>query len=264
MKTLRYTQDDAWRWAAFSGDHNPIHFNKQWVRERGGERLSVHGMRALLDVKQSISHEINPIPFVKCTVRLRQPLWCDQPYQLLPSKTKNNAASVVSAENEHTCFTCQLTPVEQLPPASASSVYTLSTQEHTRLQQAFAPLLPHVQEWHFLDALLFRHLLHDRALLRQEAIAALLPTDATLEDIFSRYPVVQTHQEIHFSAPLFAQWSAHAPVHEMTIQTLPALVVGNMTESVVIRVAASTLYQNNAMTNAITLKIGPTAPSLPQ
>lgn len=30
MMTLRYSQQDARLWAAFSGDYNPVHFDKAW------------------------------------------------------------------------------------------------------------------------------------------------------------------------------------------------------------------------------------------
>jgi hypothetical protein len=40
-------------WALFSGDWNPIHFDINAARSVGAERLVVHGMLALLHVKQS-------------------------------------------------------------------------------------------------------------------------------------------------------------------------------------------------------------------
>ncbi|MBO1916418.1 MaoC family dehydratase [Providencia rettgeri] len=59
MRTLRYTLEDAKQWASFSGDDNPIHFDLEWVKAKGGDQLSVHGMRALLDVKQFASESLN-------------------------------------------------------------------------------------------------------------------------------------------------------------------------------------------------------------
>lgn len=35
MMTLRYSQQDARLWAAFSGDYNPVHFDKAWVKSQG-------------------------------------------------------------------------------------------------------------------------------------------------------------------------------------------------------------------------------------
>ena len=81
MMPLHYGQQDARRWAAFSGDYNPVHFDEAWVKARGGSGLSVHGMRALLDVKRFISPPVDDAPFLKCTVRLRRPLWRDTAYR---------------------------------------------------------------------------------------------------------------------------------------------------------------------------------------
>ena len=54
MTLLRYTLADAQQWAAFSGDENPIHFDYAAARAMGAGQLSVHGMRALLDVKRDV------------------------------------------------------------------------------------------------------------------------------------------------------------------------------------------------------------------
>jgi hypothetical protein len=45
-------------WALFSGDWNPIHFDINAARSVGADRLVVHGMLALLHVKQSSSSHI--------------------------------------------------------------------------------------------------------------------------------------------------------------------------------------------------------------
>ena len=49
MNSVQYTLADANRWAEFSGDYNPIHFDLEQARLRG-EGLRVHGMRALLEI----------------------------------------------------------------------------------------------------------------------------------------------------------------------------------------------------------------------
>lgn len=254
---LQYSLQDAWQWAAFSGDFNPIHFDKQWVEKRGGEKLSVHGMLALLDVKQFMASGYHPLPFVKCAVRLRKPLWCDTRYALQRDNSKTNAATVIDLADAHPAITCQLTPAMALPTSSIAGSTELSQPAQYTLQQAFAPLLPNAQQWHYLDALLFRHVLHDDSLLRQKVISPLLPGGTTLEGIFTRYPVVQTHQETIFDAHLFAQWSPDIPQETLTIHTHDALVVGDISLGAIVRIAASTHYQNKGIWSAITLKIGP-------
>lgn len=258
MTVLRYSLQDARQWASFSGDRNPIHFDRDWVKRQGGEALSVHGMRALLDVKQFLGSGQHPVPYAKCTVRLRKPLWCDTRYRLQWDNGKANAATVIDMADGLPALTCQFTPATQLPVSDIYSSIALTVQTQRELQHAFAPLLPNAQQWHYLDALLFRHLLHDTALLRQPGISPLLPGEMTLEGIFTRFPVVQTHQETVFEAPLFDRWQPEIPAETLILNTHDALVIGDISDGAIVRLVASTHYQNKGIWSAITLKIGPT------
>lgn len=256
MMPLHYTQLDARRWAAFSGDYNPVHFDEAWVKAQGGDGLSVHGMRALLDVKRYISPPADSMPYLKCTVRLRRPLWRDTAYTLMREANKRIAASVRDPAANETCLSCQLTPEYDLPLTRRESVHRLDAQTMAGLHRSFSPLLAEAQQWHFLDALLFRHLLQDDALLRQESIAAMLPGTSSLDALFSRFPVVQTHQEVIFDSRLLAPWRAEALPESLEIDTLPALVVGDLVNGAVVRIAARTCYQNHYISNAVTLRVG--------
>lgn len=257
MRPLFYTLNDARRWAAFSGDYNPVHFDKSWVQAQGGEALSVHGMRALLDVKRFISPALNRSPFLKCTVRLRRPLWCDTPYILMRDEKKR--ATVADSPDGPACLSCQITPEHAFPLAAHVSQRALDSATLGALQQAFAPLLPNAQRWHFLDAVLFRHLIQDDALLRQDSIAGLIPHCRSLESLFACYPVVQTHQEILFSESLLSDWQPDAAPEPLIIDTLPALVIGTLEQGAIVRIAARLRYQQYAISNAVTLKVGPAA-----
>ena len=102
MKRLRYTLADARQWAAFSGDDNPIHFDLAAARAMGDGRLSVHGMRALLDVKRDVQSRLtNPLTgserYLKCVVRLRRPLWCDSDWLLTPGAAKNRVMAATTS-----------------------------------------------------------------------------------------------------------------------------------------------------------------------
>jgi len=256
MRTLRYGQRDARLWAAFSVDYNPVHFDKAWVKAQGGSRLSVHGMRALLDVKRFISPAAGGSPFLKCTARLRKPMWRDTPYVLTRDEGKRVAASVRALSDEGVCLSCQLTPMNLFALDEGESQRTLGASTIAALHQTFVPLLPDAQQWHFLDALLFRHLLQDTALLRQKVIAAMLPTCRSLDALFSRFPVVQTHQEVIFDRHLLEPWRAEPLPESLDIETLPAIVVGDLVNGAVVRLAARTRYQHHYISNAVTLKVG--------
>ncbi|WP_336795125.1 protein dehydratase [Erwinia aphidicola] len=261
MMPLHYTLSDAHGWAGFSGDYNPVHFDASWAKKQGAAHLSVHGMRALLDVKAAITPSASDAPLLKCTVRLRRPLWCDMPYQLIRDEKKAAAAIVRDPASGETCLTCQIAPTAALPDVDSVNVSRgeLDRPTLTRLQQKFASLLPAGQRWHFLDALLFRHLIQDEALLRQEAVAAMLPQGTTLEALFAHIPVIQTHQESLFDHRLLADWHPHDPAENLTLETLPVMVIGDLQQGAIIRIAARTHSRNHFISTAVTLKIGPVA-----
>lgn len=56
-----YSLNDAERWAEFSGDYNPIHFDLQQAQHLGQVQLTVHGMRAMLDIKYQLSTALLPL-----------------------------------------------------------------------------------------------------------------------------------------------------------------------------------------------------------
>ena len=55
-----FSTADAERWAAFSGDRNPIHFDIEQARLLDADRLVVHGMVALLPIRQRIAQRRSP------------------------------------------------------------------------------------------------------------------------------------------------------------------------------------------------------------
>ena len=83
--SLSYSLNDAERWAAFSGDYNPIHFDASEARRLGLNGLCVHGMRAMLDMKSALSprcEKQSTLPDgLMFTSRLREPVLCDTAYQ---------------------------------------------------------------------------------------------------------------------------------------------------------------------------------------
>lgn len=251
MKTLAYTLDDAQQWAAFSGDYNPVHFDAT----RADGPLTIHGMRALLDVKAALNEYAPAAPWLKCAVRMRRPLLYGTTYRLTQDSKKTAAMNVIDAAEDNTCLSCQLTGLEEMETPPPVSLSTLAACELERLAQSFAALPTGATQWQFLDALLFRHLIHDAALLCQEVIADSLPTGASLDAIFSQCQVVQTHQELVFDRRLLAPWTPGTFTHPLELGVLPALVVGDVQRGAVVRIAAAIRQGNIHISNAITLKI---------
>lgn len=265
MSKLRYGLADAQQWAMFSGDNNPIHFNLEAAQSMGSPQLSVHGMRALLDIKREVERGLpQPVTgdegYLKCQVRLRRPLWCEADWHLTPSAAKNrvlSAATVTAIDNDDICLSCQISQVTEPEPLLGKQPSIIAPDTLQGLQSHFRAAWPELGLWQFLDALLFRQLICDKALLEQENIAALLvQDDASLQQIFSHYPVLQTHQEVVFDTRLLARSLPVVP-GSLSLWLLPSLVVGQIEQGAVVRIAACAQLDRLLMTNVVTLKIGP-------
>lgn len=256
MTLLRYTLQDAYDWADFSGDHNPVHFDMSWVKSHGGNALSVHGMRALLDMKRFISSECDGSPLLKCSVRLRKPLLCDISYQLICYSKNIAAAKVVERMDGPTHFSCQLTAEDSAILSISDGIYTLEGGQLADICKSFAKFMPDIQQWIFLDALLFRHLIQEDTVIHHADIVGHFPNGINLNDLFLHYTVVQTHQETVFDSSLLAPWEWSETYDVLHIETLPAVVVGDLQRNGVIRIAAKTHFKNSTITSAFTLKVG--------
>src|SRR6185312_6718807 len=55
---LCFAPDSIERWASFSCDYNPIHFDLAAAKRAGSEQLIVHGMLAVLPVKEALSQRL--------------------------------------------------------------------------------------------------------------------------------------------------------------------------------------------------------------
>ena len=134
---------------------------------------------------------------------------------------------------------------------------TIAPKTLRELQSCFNAAWPGLAQWQFLDALLFRQLIGDPALLRQESIASLLgPGETSLQQIFTRYPVLQTHQEVVFDARLAGKATPIWP-ESLALWLLPSLVVGQAEQGALVRIAAAAQLDDLIITNVVTLKVGP-------
>lgn len=79
--TLQFKQSDVQSWAEFSGDWNPIHFDKDAAARAGIPAPFAHGMLALLTFKQtllSVASERTDSAWLKFDFRMRSPVFCDR------------------------------------------------------------------------------------------------------------------------------------------------------------------------------------------
>lgn len=73
---LRFGLTEVERWACFSGDYNPIHFDRAQARRVGADALIVHGMLALLSVKSHVATQSleGPTDWARFKALLRTPI----------------------------------------------------------------------------------------------------------------------------------------------------------------------------------------------
>ncbi|MEH0888278.1 MaoC/PaaZ C-terminal domain-containing protein [Enterobacter sp. UNJFSC 003] len=268
--SLHYTLRDAERWAAFSGDYNPIHFDAAEAKLLGMEDVCVHGMRAMLDVKSRLSRALEKQTLssggLLFSCRLRDPVACENPYQLALNHTQSDGLQQVTGKLRHAhtqalslssklseSHSLALTPGTQAITLQGEALSTLYRQFQTIDSQS-APL------WSFYDAVLFRQLVNAPETLA--TVQSLLPGHkaTSLKDVFSLARVVQTHHETRFSPLLLAnaeEGSAFEPLH---YSVLPTLVMGEKGAGLVL-VAGIEAWRDNQplLSVSATLKTGPLA-----
>lgn len=255
---FNYTRSDAELWAAFSGDYNPIHFDLQWARKLGSERLTVHGMRAMLDMKQALSEALQPaspdVHFFRFSARLRQPVCCDLDYRLDVATTARQASGrLLDARNDECCFSAKLAPAAAFDIADVAHIQRLEQRDVEALGRRFPgePLL----QWSFLDALLFQRIVSSTVIL--SAIKERLPAmqARTLIDVFAQLSVVQTHHDVHFNAGLLSPGVLCFIEDALSYAILPPLIVGDSDNGLVVRIDVQCWTPHGPLlASAVTLK----------
>ncbi|MCW0309986.1 hypothetical protein NB725_004392 [Pantoea ananatis] len=268
MRSVRYTLRDAERWASFSGDHNPIHFDAAEARRLGMDGLCVHGMRVLLDMKSVLSQALEKHTLLSggllFSSRLRDPVLCNIPYQLSSSETHRGERVQVSGKLVNT-YTMQnsingkLSEANPLALSPVTHVNTLRGDVLAALYHQFRAVEPGpVPLWSFFDAVLFRQLVNATETL--ETAQGLIPgLKATcLGEVFSQVQVVQTHHQTHFSPGLFQTAGNALQGDAIHYAIQPTLVTGEKTAGLVLVTAIQAWRINEPlMAVTVTLKTGP-------
>ncbi|CAI1948736.1 MaoC like domain [Serratia fonticola] len=263
---FNYTLRDAEEWAAFSGDYNPIHFDLQHVRKMGADQLSVHGMRAMLDVKRHLSAVLLATPlehdFYVFSTRMRRPVLCQTPYHLqIEGNGKQITGELRDCATQESCFNSKLAPARSLDLVTSDHEHALTVNEVMALCQPFPGQASEItQAWSFFDALLFQLLVKSPETLA--ALTTALPElqATTLIEVFAQSPVVQTHHETHFSARLFNPETLFAPEDRLYYRIQPMLVIGNKSSGLVLRTVIEARTQRHPLlATSVTLKTWPLA-----
>ncbi|MGL5384659.1 MAG: hypothetical protein ACRDCA_02090, partial [Serratia sp. (in: enterobacteria)] len=244
----------------------PIHFDLQHVRKMGADQLSVHGMRAMLDMKRHLSATLLSAPpehdFYVFSTRMRWPVLCETPYYLqIGSNGKQITGELLDCATQESCFNSKLAPARSLELVTAEHEHALTVTEVMALCQPFPGQASEAtQAWSFFDALLFQLLVKS-----PETLAALtnaLPElqAATLIEVFAQIPVVQTHHETHFSARLFNPARLFEPEDRLYYTIQPMLIIGDRSSGFALRAVIEARTQRHPLlVTSVTLKTWPLA-----
>ncbi len=153
-------------WALFSGDWNPIHFDLDAARSVGADRLVVHGMLALLKVKQATSMQVGRSSCgQQFNAFFRIPALQGSELHL-DLRQKKAGVNFTLQSDEYVCIRGNHGDSdawnEAVPAAPAGQARRIDKEVVTSRYKQFNTLFPFVtHRWVFLDALLFSDFLGD-------------------------------------------------------------------------------------------------------
>lgn len=265
---LRYSLHDAECWAAFSGDYNPIHFDRERAAQLGSDELSVHGMRAMLDLKHFLSQAaqssdtLNGTEHLTFTARLRRPLWCNHAYalSLLPNKRPQRISAVLTDQAGEPCFDGRLDSAQPPVMEQIDQAHTISANQWQSLNTLFPRPDALFSQWVFLDAALFQFLVKapETFQMIRESFPD-LPGESVL-DIFTQVAVIQTHHETCFHSGLLLPHAAAWPQQNLHYAVQPPLITGDRESGALLRIGIQAWNDMQPlMSTALTLKAWPPA-----
>ena len=194
-------------WARLSGDRNPIHFDRAAARRMHAADVVVHGMLAMLPVKQALGRAAacEPGPenatWIQFRSLLKAPVLRDRPVNLAMTHRADRIAFKLQPGGTHADnFTGYVRRVE--PPAwdsDARRITLLVSETQAWLHQFYAGLGRQLDPWVALDALVFGDFVRYRIGTVFDQLGPALRLDEQLEhiqDLTSHLLVQTTHQTV--------------------------------------------------------------------
>ncbi|MCS0633582.1 MaoC/PaaZ C-terminal domain-containing protein [Telluria mixta] len=161
--TLSFDMPAVEQWAQFSSDRNPIHFDLAHARAAGLDALIVHGMLAMMPMKEAASQAVAPDGWMKFRTLLRNPIAHDRDVVFTTKPAADGIAFRLhdtTGKTEHFRGTYGRVgdPSAQLQGDTPRG----KPLERAHLDRFFATY-PHVRErWIALDAVVFSQFMRSR------------------------------------------------------------------------------------------------------
>ncbi|ATF90585.1 MaoC like domain [Cedecea neteri] len=201
MKKMIYDCGHGQRWANFSGDYNPIHFDLTAAAELNQAALIAHGMRVIADVKNHLffqeekpNHQYDGT--IRFSAKFEKPVLCGTQYKLI-----NNADNTKTTFKLVDCSTDISRIRGSVSQATLPEISDLIAEEivTSDCQNDAAERWPAEIERRFttfLSSVMFRALFNTPDLFHEH-----MPVHS-LSELLSKEKVLQTHYELYCNALL--------------------------------------------------------------
>ncbi|MCF2909096.1 hypothetical protein L1285_12275 [Pseudoalteromonas sp. DL2-H2.2] len=163
---LSFTADDIEKWAVFSGDRNPIHFDIEAAARLGVDKVVTHGMLALLQVKQTAVSKFvaDNGGWTQFKTSLKAPILCDDKVTMSETERRNKLCfkvNSVASSNLH--LVGSVSSVEQTPWQSQEKVHHLNASDvEEKFRSFYQSFDSGFDAWVWVDALVFGHFISNQ------------------------------------------------------------------------------------------------------
>ncbi len=202
MKKLRYQNQQVYKWADFSNDLNPIHFDNEYAKKMNMVATPIHGMLAMLDIKSALFEHFKEKPNngLRYRCALRSHLFQEEDYSLdLDNKQQKIKYTLSELGSQAARLSGYMGEINyDLKEITQSPIWrTIEFQANALddLIPKFNACLDGKQPlWIFIDGLLFREILvNDDLFLSFIKKTNTHKTYDSVTDLMTKMSVVQTH-----------------------------------------------------------------------
>lgn len=154
--TISYSRQDLERWAAFSGDYNPVHFDDEIARNAGMPGRIVHGMLAMMTMKDHVV--LDDTGHSRVSFSIKKPMTLASQYKTTAfGGSLYNHVYLTDIDERERFIRCKYKPIND--DCFVDNDLTHIDVPAVRLQQKYRDFQATFQDvrqaWSFYDALIF-------------------------------------------------------------------------------------------------------------
>ncbi len=209
MKEMIYDCGHGQRWANFSGDYNPIHFELAAAAELNQSVLIAHGMRVIADVKNHLlfqeeisNHQYGEL--IRFSAKFEKPVLCGAKYSLI--KSTDNTKTTFKLLDSSTGISHIRGSVSQaispdIDGLISQNIVTRQYQDNA-IERWPAEIERHYAT--FLSSVMFRELFRTQDLFPVNLFHKHISVHS-LSELLSQKKVLQTHYNLYCNRLLFSE-----------------------------------------------------------